>query len=82
MLKELRLLSSLVSLGQALVVCDTIVQEILSVNRRQRPRSPQDNLDTALEVFLDMSQSFERNTRVNGKLITSFSPGGYLQGVK
>jgi cephalosporin hydroxylase len=80
-LNELRLLSHLVTSGQVLVVCDTIVRDIPGVSHRQRDWDSHNNPHTALEQFLGESTDFVRDENVNRKLLTTLNPGGYVRRV-
>jgi cephalosporin hydroxylase len=78
-LKELRLYAPLVTPGQYLVVADTIVEHIPEQSHRPRSWGPGNNPATALEAFLADNDGFERDPYVNGKLLLTSSPGGYLR---
>ena len=78
-LAELRAYSPLVSPGQFLVVGDTIIKDLEQATDRVRPWTVHANPHTALDVFLRESPEFIRDPDVNGKLLTTFHPGGYLR---
>jgi cephalosporin hydroxylase len=84
-LSELRALSPLVTRGQFLVVADTILGRL---NLEQTPRArshfwpPGDEPLAAVEEFLIDNDRFQPDEELNGKLILSSSPGGYLRCVK
>jgi cephalosporin hydroxylase len=81
-LDELRLYAPLVTKGNFLVVCDTIVETTTLQPHRPRPWGRGNNPHTALEAFLKESDRFERDQYVNGKVVTSLFPGGYVRCVK
>ena len=76
---ELRLYAPLVTAGQYLVVADTAVEDIPSQQHRPRPWQPGNNPSTALEAYLQETAEFERDDFLNGKLLLSSSPRGYLR---
>jgi cephalosporin hydroxylase len=79
-LAELRAYAPLVTVGQFLVVADTFVEEIPPQEHRPgRPWGPGDNPATALRAWLAESEAFEPDPFVNGKLLLTASPGGYLR---
>ncbi len=79
---ELRLYAPLVSPGHYLVVADTVLG-FLKPEQTPRDRShiwqPGDEPLAALNHFLNEDHRFERDPVMNGKLIMSSSPGGYLR---
>lgn len=81
-LSELRLYGPLVTRSQYLVVCDTIVEEIPRQTHRPRPWGQGNNPKTALLTYLNETDRFKVDGHVNAKLLTSYSPGGYLLCVK
>jgi len=84
-LAELRALSALVTEGQFLIVADTILGR-LRPDQTPRARSrfwpPGDEPLAALQEFLLENDRFRPDEEVNGKMILSSSPGGYLRCVK
>jgi cephalosporin hydroxylase len=78
-LAELDAYSPLVSVGQYLVVCDTVVEDLPPQDHRPRPWGPGDNPATALDQFLGEHAGFERDPTIHRKLLISSSPGGYLR---
>lgn len=80
-LSELFAYSPLVSLGQYLVVCDTVVEDLPPQDHRPRPWGPGNNPDTALQEFLRDNRNFEVDKEIQNKLLISSSPGGYLHRV-
>jgi cephalosporin hydroxylase len=75
---ELELWSPLVSKGNYIIVCDTIVENIESPPDRVRPWSKGDNPMTATKVFLEKNSRFTNNSDFNKKTFTSFHPDGVL----
>ena len=82
MLAELRSYGPLVTMGCYLVVADTILGH-LDANQTPRNRSQLylkgNEPLSALECYLKETNRFETDPVVNGKLILSSSPGGYLR---
>jgi cephalosporin hydroxylase len=81
-LAELRSYGPMVTEGCYLVVADTILGR-LTPDQTPRNRSQvwlkgNDPL-TALKIYLEETDRFELDPAVNGKLILSASPGGYLR---
>ena len=81
-LDELRIYGPLVTKGQFLVVSDTIVDDIPTQTHRPRRWGPGNNPKTALREYLASGAKFEEDTFVNGKLLITFSPNGYLRCTK
>ena len=81
-LAELRSYGPLVTVGCYLVVADTILGHL---DARQTPRNRSklylkgNEPLSALETYLKETDRFEIEPAVNGKLILSSSPGGYLR---
>jgi len=84
-LAELRALSPLVTAGQFLIVADTILGRFRpdqTPRARSRFWPPGDEPLAAVEAFLLESDRFHPDEEINGKMILSSSPGGYLRCVK
>lgn len=81
-LAELRLYGPLVSPGQYLIVSDTIIEDIPVQEHRARPWGPGNNPKTALQEYLRESDRFEEDTYINEKLLTTFTPNGYMKCIK
>lgn len=81
-LQELEMYAPLVGEGNYLVCCDTIVNEIPEQTHRPRPWGPEDNPRTALEEFLGTTDRFERDDRLEKKLLFTCNPNGYLRCVR
>jgi len=81
-LAELRALSPLVTQGQFLIVADTLLGHM---KQGQTPKArskfwpPGDEPLAALQEFLTENGRFRADEEVNGKMIFSSSPGGYLR---
>ena len=83
-LNECILLSPLVSLGCYLVLADTIVGHFLEgeiAGKRSKNWFKGDEPLKARNVFLSKNKDFEI-APINGKLVLSSSPGGYLRRVR
>lgn len=78
-LDELRAYAPFVTPGQFLVVADTIVESLPPQLHRPRPWGKGDNPKTAVDAFLGKSDDFVVDEYVNGKLLMTSSPGGYLR---
>lgn len=78
-LNELRLYGPLVTNGQYLVVSDTIVEDIPTQNHRPRRWGPGNNPRTALSEYLVGDPRFKADPYINGKLLITFSPKGYMR---
>lgn len=78
-LEELRLYAPLVTKGQYLVISDTIVEDIPEQSHRPRPWGPGNNPKTAAWEYLKETDRFEEDSYINSKLLTTYSPGGYLK---
>jgi cephalosporin hydroxylase len=84
-LEELRALSPLVTQGQFLIVADTLLGR-LRMDQTPTARShfwpPGDEPLAAVKEFLAESDRFAPDPELNGKMILSSSPGGYLRCLK
>lgn len=78
-LKELRLYSDLVKSGSYLVVFDTVIEELPNDFFPNRPWGRGDNALTAVRQFLTENNRFEADDGIDGKLLISVAPGGYLR---
>ena len=81
-LKELQLYSPLVRRGSYLVVFDTIVEDMPDDFAVERPWGKGNNPKTAVREFLEHNDRFEVDAEVEGKLLLSVAPSGYLKCVK
>ncbi len=77
-LAELHAYSELVTPGQFLIACDTIVKDIPSVAHRDREWGIKGNPHTAVERFLNEDPRCARYYASNARLVASFHSGGYL----
>jgi len=80
-LAELNAYADLVTVGQYLVVADTIVEALPVQSHRPRPWGPGDNPATAVREFLGGRSDFVVAEELNAKLLVTSSPGGYLRRV-
>jgi cephalosporin hydroxylase len=78
-LNELRVYAPLVTVGQFLVVADTVVEHIPAQTHRPRPWGPGNNPLTALQQYLLEDRGLEADASWNNKLLWTSSPGGYLK---
>jgi cephalosporin hydroxylase len=81
-LRELELYSPLVTEGSYLVVFDTVVEDMPKSLFPDRPWGPGNNPKTAVHEFLRGNDRFEIDRQVQGKLLLTVSPDGYLHCVK
>ena len=84
-LDELRTYGPLVSEGQYLVVADTLLgrlEQAQTPTKRSKIWYRGNEPLAALEAYLAETDRFEVDQALNGKLILSSSPGGYLRCVK
>jgi len=81
-LAELEAYGDLVTVGQYLVVADTVVEHIPPQEHRPRPWGPGDNPDTAMRAYLARHPEFEADAHTNQKLLMTSSPGGYLRRIR
>lgn len=79
---ELELWSPLVTKGNYIVVCDTIVEFIEAPADRVRPWGKGDNPLTASRRFLASNNRFTIENEFNRKSLTSFHPEGFLLAIK
>lgn len=77
-LAELRALASLVTVGQYLIVSDTIVEDIPVQTHRPRPWGPGNNPKTAVREFLSGDERFAVDEHIDNQLVLSYCVGGYL----
>lgn len=81
-LAELRAYASMVTKGQFLVVADTLLGRIRAdqtPTKRSAVWEPGNEPLAALNEYLSETDRFELDAAVNGKLVVSSSPGGYLR---
>lgn len=84
-LAELRAYGPLVTKGCYMVVADTAVGH-LDADKAPKKRSKiwykGDEPLAALNLYLEETDAFEVDAEINGKLVLSSSPGGYIQRVR
>lgn len=80
-LEELKAYAPLTSIGSYCVVFDTIVEKLPSELSFDRPWSPGNNPHTAVVEYLQTRPEFEIDTMIDGKLLISVAPNGYLRRV-
>ena len=78
-LGELELWSPLVTDGNYIVVCDTIVEYIDAPSDRIREWGKGNNPATAITAFLSKNPRFSLKNEYNEKSFSSFHPGGFLR---
>jgi cephalosporin hydroxylase len=84
-LAELRAYGPLVTPGQYLVVSDTVLGRMTpeqTPTARSKVWLPGNEPLAAVQAYLAETDRFEPDPVVNGKLIMSSSPGGYLRCVR
>jgi cephalosporin hydroxylase len=81
-LNELRAFAPLVTKGQYLLVCDTYVEDVPLQTHRPRPWGPGNNPGTALREYMKDSDAFELDEYLDKKILTTYTPGGYLKRVR
>lgn len=78
-LEELSVYAPMVGVGQFMLVADTIVEYVPAQTHRVREWGPGNNPATALANFLSTDSDFELDQVTNGKLLLTYSPGGFLR---
>jgi cephalosporin hydroxylase len=84
-LDELRHYGPLVTEGQFLVVADTLlgrVEAAQTPTKRSKIWHPGDEPLTALNTYLGETDRFQPDDVINGKLVFSSSPGGYVRCIR
>jgi len=81
-LQELNLYSPLVSKGNYLICCDTLINYIPQPKNRPRPWGPTNNPATALKKFFSRNKRFVVDKKIENKLLLSSNFGGYLKAIK
>jgi cephalosporin hydroxylase len=77
--RELELYSPLVSPGSYLIVMDTVIEDIPEGAFADRPWGKGDNPKTAVHAFLTTNDRFEIDHDLQGKLLLTVAPDGYLR---
>jgi cephalosporin hydroxylase len=81
-LDELRAYGPLVTRGQYLVVADTLLgqmDELQTPTKRSKVWYAGDEPYAALRTYMEETEEFESDDVLNGKLVLSSSPGGYIR---
>jgi cephalosporin hydroxylase len=81
-LRELELYSPLVTKGSYVIVFDTVIEDMPDDSFPDRPWGKGNNPKTAVHEFLSRNDRFEIDRDVEGKLLVTVSPDGYLKCVK
>lgn len=81
-LDELNLYSPLVNKGSYLVVFDTVVEDMPENFFQDRPWGKGNNPKTAVWEFLKKNDRFEIDKEIEGKLLITVAPDGYLKCIK
>ena len=81
-LKELELYSPLVKKGGYLLVFDTVIEDVWDDSYQPRAWDKGDNPKTAVWEFLKQNDRFEIDKEMDGKLVITAAPDGYLKCVK
>ncbi len=81
-LEELRLYSPLVRAGSYLLVYDTLIEDMPADLVGDRPWGPGNNPKTAVHAFLNSCDRFEVDREIEGKLLITVAPDGYLKCIK
>lgn len=80
-LRELEAYASLVSIDSYCIVFDTIVEDLPKEMFPDRPWSPGNNPKTAVLEFLKSHREFQVDRELEGKLMLTVAPDGYLKRV-
>jgi len=81
-LRELQLYAPLVTKDSYLTVFDTVVEDMPKSSFPDRPWGPGDNPKTAVWEFLRNNDEFEIDKEIEGKLLLTVAPDGYLRRVR
>lgn len=80
-LAELEAYAPLVSVGSYCVVFDTVVEDMPASLFADRPWRPGNSPKTAVRKYLKDHPQFEIDKRIDGRLLVSVAPDGYLRRV-
>jgi cephalosporin hydroxylase len=80
--KELEFYAPLVTKGSYLIIFDTVVEDMPDRFFPDRPWGRGNNPKTAVQEFLATNDRFEVDREIEGKLLLTVAPGGYLKCVK
>ena len=81
-LEELRLYTTLVSVGSYCVVFDTNIEDLPLDALNDRPWGPGNSPKTAVWEFLKNNSDFEIDDAITNKLLVTVAPDGYLKKIK
>ena len=81
-LEELELYAPFVSLNSYIVVFDTAVEDMPEDFYPDRPWGKGNNPKTAVWEFLENNDNFEIDRSIEGKLVITVAPDGYLKRIK
>jgi len=81
-LAELDAYAPLVTKGSYCVVFDTLVEDVSGEYYLDRPWGPGDNPKTAVWEYLEHTQRFEIDKRIESKILITVAPDGFLKCVK
>lgn len=81
-LKELELYSKFVSNNSYLVVFDTVIDDLPNNIFNNRPWSKTSNPKSAIREFLKTNNKFVVDKEIDGKLLITAAPEGYLKRIK
>lgn len=80
--KELQLYSPLVTKGSYLVIFDTVIENMPENSFPDRPWDKGNNPKTAVLEFLKTNDRFAIDKAIEGKLLITVAPDGYLKCIK
>jgi cephalosporin hydroxylase len=78
-LAELEMYSPLVQAGSYLIVYDTLVEDLPPEFSTDRPWGPGNNPKTAVHAFLQSTDRFEIDERIEAQILITVAPHGYLR---
>lgn len=81
-LNELKAYAPMVTKDSYLIVTDTVIEDLEGLPHRPRNWGPGRSPKSAMDEYLKTTDRFVSDDYVNRKVLTTFSPGGYLRCVK
>lgn len=81
-LAELEAYAPLTTVGSYCVVFDTVIEDMPAEMFDDRPWQPGDNPKTAVHAYVSGHPEFEIDREIDGKLLISVAPDGYLRRVR
>ncbi len=81
-LSELKAYSPLVKAGSYVIVYDTLIEDMPASFFPDRPWGPGNNPKTAVREFLTQTDRFVIDNDIDGKLLITVAPDGFLKRVK